>query len=155
MAQALHQSNNGHGPGSRPVNPSNANSRPESFHEIIDSGTFSDTVSFMPQDTDSDNELRRGSEHKVDNSRLNYVDVPLRCGCIAMCRTNVLTTCPSVLQDLNRDLTQCLEMTPRSVHNFIKRTKIWVNLTYSYGPQDNPRFLSHTTAHHGKEWLLW
>lgn len=133
----------------------NADREPDSFHEAIDSVSFADTVSFMPKSGDSDLAWRRLYENKVDNSLLNYLSIRLRCGVVAMCRTNVLTTCPSVLQDLNRDLSQCLEIMPWSVHALIRRTRIWVNLTYSHGPKDNPTFLSHSTAHHHEAWLLW
>lgn len=125
------------------------------FHEVVDTVSFNDTVSFMPQEDVAESALRESYQNKVDNSLLNYVAITLRCGVVAMCRTNVLTTCPSVLQDLNRDLSQCLEFLPWSVHSFIRRTRIWVNITYSYGPKNNPTFLSHSTAHHHEAWLIW
>jgi hypothetical protein len=91
----------------------------------------------------------------IDNSRINYVPIKLRCGVTAMCRTNVLILCPFVLQCLHKDILQCLEIMPRSVHALIKRTRIWVNVSYSYGQRDNPRLLRHTTAHHADWWLIW
>ena len=94
--------------------------------------------------------------HKmIDNSRIHYVPIKLRCGVTAMCRSNVLILCPFVLQCLHKDVLKCLEIMPRSVHALIKRTRIWVNVSYSYGQRDNPRLLRHTTAHHADWWLIW
>ena len=116
----------------------------------------SDTVSFMPIDIKVMSHIHDAQYEKmIDNRFINYVAIKLRCGVIAMCRVNVLTLCPGVLKDLNCDLTQCLQVMPNSVHAFIKRTRIWVNLSYSYGPSDDPRLLRHTTAHHHHSWLIW
>jgi len=119
--------------------------------------TTSDTVSFMPTDIQvmSMYSSNNKSTNMIDNSRINYLPIKLRCGVIAMIRTNVMVCCPSVLQCLNKDLLQCLEIMPVSVRALILRTRIWVNLSYSYGPRDNLRLLKHTTAHHHDAWLLW
>lgn len=114
----------------------------------------SDTVSFMPVDIKVMSSTPNYHQ-MIDNSRVNYVAIRLRCGVTAMCRTNVLILCPQILQCLNYDVKQCLEMFPPSVHALIQRTRIWVNYTYSYGQRDDPRLLKHTTAHHADWWLLW
>lgn len=115
-----------------------------------------DTVSFMPTDFKVMSSMHHSSYAKmIDNRFVNYLAIKLRCGVIAMCRTNVLTLCQSALKDLNADFTRCLEIVPNSVRAFIKRTRIWVNLSYTYGPSDNPRLLRHTTAHHHHAWLVW
>lgn len=121
-------------------------------------GSVGDTVSFMPTDIKAMDWQSAPANHQlqmIDNSRINYVSIKLRCGVIAMCRANVLTCCPSVLRCINKDIMQCFEMLPVSVHSLIRRTRIWINLTYSYGPKQEPRLLRHTTAHHHDAWLLW
>ena len=72
-----------------------------------------------------------------------------------MCRPEVLGRCPAVLRDLNGDIMQCLRVLPRSVHGLLRRTKVWVNASYRYGPIDKPRRVSHSTAHHYGGWLVW
>ncbi|CAB9524751.1 Transmembrane amino acid transporter protein [Seminavis robusta] len=127
-----------------------------SEHIDGDSTVVSDTVSFMPVDIKvMSSAPDYNHAQMIDNSRINYVPIKLRCGVVAMCRTNVLILCRSVLKALNEDIKQCLELFPSSVHAFIKRTRIWINLTYSYGQRDNPRLLKHTTAHHAVWWLNW
>lgn len=117
---------------------------------------ISDTVSFMPTDIKVMHTMHHASYAKmIDNRFINYVAIKLRCGVVAMCRTNVLTTCSSVLKSLNEDLAMCLEILPPSVHSLIRRIRVWVNLSYSYGAHDDPRLLKHTTAHHHHEWLIW
>ena len=123
--------------------------------EQVQRTAVNDTVSFMPTDIKVMYSKAANYEDMIDNSRINYVPIKLRCGVVAMCRTNVLTCCPSVLQCLNKDILQCLEIMPCAVHALILRTRIWVNLSYSYGPKGNPRLLCHTTAHHHDAWLLW
>ena len=121
-------------------------------------GSVDDTASFMPTDIkamDWQSTPENYQLQMIDNSRINYVSIKLRCGVIAMCRANVLTCCPSVLRCINKDIMQCFEMFPVSVHSLIRRTRIWINLTYSYGPKQEPRLLRHTTAHHHDAWLHW
>ena len=127
-----------------------ANDGNKNNNNVID-----DTVSFMPTDIKVMYSNTPNQEQMIDNSRINYVAIKLRCGVIAMCRTNILTCCISVLRSINKDVLQCLEMMPCSVHALIRRTKIWVNVSYSYGPKKTPRLLRHTTAHHHDAWLLW
>ena len=62
--------------------------------------------------------------------------------------------CPTILRDLNHDLMECLSVLPPSVHNLVRRTQIWLNVTYSYGPKDNPKNVKHTTTHHFAAWLI-
>lgn len=104
-----------------------------------------DTVSFMPDDD---------KKETIDNTTLTYVPVGLPCGVRILCAPEVLSGCPMVLRTLQTDLVQCLKLLPWSLHAFIKRTNIWVNASYSYGPKDNPRILRHSTAHHQEGWLI-
>jgi len=91
----------------------------------------------------------------IDNSRNIYLPLQLRCGVTVLCRPEAIMHCPQVLQDLNTDLQQCFRIMPWSVHNLIRRTRIWINLNYRYGPYDKPVSLSHSTAHHHEGWLIW
>jgi hypothetical protein len=92
----------------------------------------------------------------IDNSHNIYVLVRLRsCNMQAMCRPEVLDECPSILEHLNADLVQCLQLLPVSVRALVRRTRIWVNLSYCYGRYDLPEHINHTTAHHHEAWLLW
>ena len=91
----------------------------------------------------------------IDKTALLYLLLRLRCGVMIMCRPEVLGRCPEVLRDLNGNLMQCLRVLPRSVHGLPRRTKVWVNASYRYGPIDKPRRVSHSTAHHYGGWLVW
>jgi hypothetical protein len=91
----------------------------------------------------------------IDNSRNIYIPIQLGCGIRVLCRPDVLTRCPLILKDLNTDLFQCLSILPRSVHHLVRRTQIWVNLSYSYGLRDRPVVLNHSAAHHHEAWLFW
>jgi len=88
----------------------------------------------------------------VDNSQHIYIPVKLKCGVSARCRPNVLSACPQVLVELNNDLTQCLDLLPRSIHSLIRKTVMWVNLSYTVGMGE---VLTHSTTHHHESWLLW
>ena len=144
------------------------NDENNAVQEQVDSSKrMDDTVSFMPttmtmtmMPTDImvmnwENTPAHIQAQMIDNSKIHYVAIQLRCGVTAMCRANVLTCCPSVLRYMNQDIMQCLEHLPVSVHSLIRRTKIWINLFYSYGPKQEPRWLRHTTAHHHDAWLHW
>lgn len=72
-----------------------------------------------------------------------------------MCRPQVLLHCPMVLEDLQADIIDCQRVLPPSVAHLIRRTRIWINLSYQYGSVDKPRVLNHTTAHHHHGWLEW
>jgi hypothetical protein len=91
----------------------------------------------------------------IDNSRNIYIPIQLGCGIRVLCRPDVLTRCPLILKDLDTDLCQCLSILPRSVHHLVRRTQIWVNLSYSYGLRDRPVVLNHSAAHHHEAWLFW
>lgn len=94
-------------------------------------------------------------EEMIDNSNLVYLPIFLRCGVTVYCRPDVLARCPMVLRDLQLDLAQCIEVLPDSVTALVRRTAVWVNTTYYYGPRKNPRNVNHSTAHHHQGWLLW
>jgi hypothetical protein len=91
----------------------------------------------------------------IDNSILVYIPMKLKCGVTVNCRPDVLTRCPSVLRDLNNDVEGCLDVLPESVHSLVRRTNLWVNTTYYYGPREKPRNVNHSTAHHHEGWLFW
>ncbi|KAL3798384.1 hypothetical protein HJC23_005037 [Cyclotella cryptica] len=90
----------------------------------------------------------------IDNSRRIYTAHKLKCGVTIQVGEHVLEECPSVLEDLNYDLMECLLVLPASVRSLVRRTKIWLNRNYSYGPVNNPKTVRHTTAHHFAGWLL-
>ncbi|KAL7508213.1 hypothetical protein ACHAWX_000717 [Stephanocyclus meneghinianus] len=90
----------------------------------------------------------------IDNSRRIYTAQKLKCGVTIQMGEHVLEECPTVLEDLNYDLMECLLVLPASVRSLVRRTKIWLNRNYSYGPVNNPKTVKHTTAHHFAGWLL-
>mmetsp|Transcript_20771 Transcript_20771/g.42566 ORF Transcript_20771/g.42566 Transcript_20771/m.42566 type:complete len:429 (-) Transcript_20771:112-1398(-) len=90
----------------------------------------------------------------VDNSSRVYCPFRLKCGVTVQVGENVLEACPKILEQLNVDLVCCLHVLPASVRWLVRRTKIWVNRTYSYGPVNNPKSVNHTTAHHFAGWLM-
>lgn len=110
-------------------------------------GNSQPNLSLSPNDVDS--------KVLIDNSRNIYIPIQLGCGIRVLCRPEVLTRCPLILNDLNSDLCQCLSILPRSVHHLVRRTQVWVNLSYSYGLRDRPVVLNHSAAHHHEAWLFW
>ncbi|GKZ01410.1 hypothetical protein MPSEU_001091800 [Mayamaea pseudoterrestris] len=91
----------------------------------------------------------------IDNSTNPYFSVQLECGVTVYCAPNVFSQCPSVLGDLESDLMDCLNLLPRNLHRLIRRTRVWVNSSYQYGPRNSPMVVNHTTAHHHPGWLAW
>ncbi|KAL7539308.1 LOW QUALITY PROTEIN: hypothetical protein ACHAXR_009172 [Thalassiosira sp. AJA248-18] len=91
----------------------------------------------------------------IDNSTRRYSSVRLKCGVTVHVGEHVVGSCPGILEVLNNDLIGCLSVLPPSTRRLVRRTKIWVNRTYSYGPVINPKTVHHTTAHHFPGWLLW
>lgn len=89
----------------------------------------------------------------IDNSKNRYTAHKLKCGVTIQVGEHVLEECPTVLKDLNNDLVGCISVLPPSVRSLVRRTKIWLNRSYSYGPKDNPKIVKHTTAHHSAGWL--
>jgi hypothetical protein len=124
-------------------------------HDVHDSGVkpvsstrariSSTTTSIQPGD----------STHLIDNSKNHYVPIKLNCGVKLCCSPRVLSQCSGVLCQLEADLKQCLQILPKSTHGLIRRTVIWVNVSYNYGPREHPIPLNHLTAHHHEGWLLW
>ncbi|KAL7560947.1 hypothetical protein ACA910_022435 [Epithemia clementina (nom. ined.)] len=92
----------------------------------------------------------------VDNSQLVYLPVRLRrSNVLVRVRPPVLAQCPEILVELDNDLYQCLHhVLPRSVHGLVRRTQVWINHTYIYGPQRKPIVLNHSTAHYDPNWLM-
>jgi hypothetical protein len=90
----------------------------------------------------------------IDNTILHYIPIHLPCGVQALCSPQVLSKCPMILRSLQTDLLQILKKLPYSLHALIRRTKIWINASYSYGLRDNPRVVRHSTAHHEEAWLI-
>lgn len=90
----------------------------------------------------------------IDNTSLDYLEIMLPCGVRIMCSPEVLSSCPLILRSLQTDCRQLFRILPSSVHDLVRRTKIWVNASYSYGSRDDPRVLRHSTAHHCEGWLI-
>ena len=95
------------------------------------------------------------ADNMIDNSDNFYVPVGLKCGVVVMARPDVWKCCSRVFCDLNDDLTECLRILPNNLRGLVKRTRIWVNATYQYGPVNRPKVQNHSTAHHHEGWLLW
>ncbi len=93
------------------------------------------------------------SNRYIDNTKTIYIPIRLQCGVTIQCTPEIIHQCPSIIQTLELDVSNCIRTLPPSVHNFIKRIKIWVNVNYFYGAIDDPRVLKHTTAHHHRQWL--
>jgi len=91
----------------------------------------------------------------IDNRNLLYLPVPLRCGVTAMCRDDVLSTCPMVLDCLNSDIEYVLSILPKSVHALVRRTNVFLNTSFEFGLRDNPTKVNYSTAHHEAGWLIW
>jgi hypothetical protein len=91
----------------------------------------------------------------INNQQNPYNKVRLKCGITLMVRPEVFSSCPSILDHLNSDVSQCLRILPISVRPLVRRTRIWVNHTYCYGRCSQPEYVNHTTAHHHEGWLLW
>lgn len=133
----------------------------EPFKRVID-----DTVDFGTDVTSLSSPISTTSHHSansfsvpqpvqyIDNTQLVYVPITLSCGNKVYCAPDVLTNCPMILRSIQTDLTQILRVLPWSVHALVKRTQVWVNASYSYGPRDDPRVLRHSTAHHEEGWLV-
>ena len=98
--------------------------------------------------------LQPHQQQRIDNTTLTYLPIKLRCGVIIQCQPNVLVFCREVLVDLNDDITHCLACLPPSVRPLLRRTTIWVNLNYSYGPIVHPKHVKHTATHHHSGWLV-
>ena len=95
------------------------------------------------------------SEGFMDVSGRLYVSVRLSVGVFCQCRPSVLRDHREVLEDLESDLRQCFRVLPKSVHSLLRRTKIWVNDEFIYGPLQKPILLRHLTTHHHESWLEW
>eukprot|EP00578_Thalassiosira_sp_NH16_P028004 CAMPEP_0181087380 /NCGR_PEP_ID=MMETSP1071-20121207/6241_1 /TAXON_ID=35127 /ORGANISM="Thalassiosira sp., Strain NH16" /LENGTH=328 /DNA_ID=CAMNT_0023169263 /DNA_START=17 /DNA_END=1000 /DNA_ORIENTATION=+ len=90
----------------------------------------------------------------IDNSTRPYRSMKLKCGVTVQVGENVMEISPGIIDDLNHDLIGCLSVLPASTRRLVRRTRIWVNHTYCYGPVIDPKHISHTTAHHFSGWLL-
>jgi hypothetical protein len=91
----------------------------------------------------------------INNQSNPYNELRLRCGVTVMVRPEVFASCPSALDHLNSDVSYCFRILPNSVRPLVRRTRIWINLTYCYGRCHAPEYVHHTTAHHHEGWLLW
>ncbi|KAL3762672.1 hypothetical protein ACHAWU_001617 [Discostella pseudostelligera] len=90
----------------------------------------------------------------IDNSTRQYNVVRLACGVTVHVGENVLESYPGILDVLNYDILGCVSVLPGSTHKLVRRTKIWINHSYAYGPLSNPTRVWHSTAHHYPGWLL-
>jgi len=91
----------------------------------------------------------------IDNSKNIYIPFHLKCGIIAHCNMEIFHTHPDILTTMEDDVRNCIKVLPRSVHDLIRRTAIWMNVSYVYGSLENPKVLKHTTTHHSEQWLIW
>mmetsp|Transcript_56659 Transcript_56659/g.68165 ORF Transcript_56659/g.68165 Transcript_56659/m.68165 type:complete len:93 (-) Transcript_56659:1291-1569(-) len=91
----------------------------------------------------------------INNRNHVYVPIKLNCGILVYCRPSVLSSCPSILTDLQTDLCGALSKLPKSVYGLVRKTKIWVNSSYEYGPINQPITVHHSTTHHEEGWLRW
>lgn len=110
----------------------------------------------VPPPSSSPLALKLQQQHQllIDNRQLSYIPIRLQCGTCVFCAPEVLSTCPMVLQSLQADVTRALKVLPASVHALVRRTKIWVNASYSYGYASDPQVLRHLTTHHEAGWLV-
>ena len=92
---------------------------------------------------------------KIDNTNKTYIPFRFKCGLKAYCTLDVYEQCPTILQILENDVNHCLRILPFSVHDLIRRTKLWINVTYVYGDIDHPKVLKHMNTHHYERWLHW
>mmetsp|Transcript_24745 Transcript_24745/g.36958 ORF Transcript_24745/g.36958 Transcript_24745/m.36958 type:complete len:381 (-) Transcript_24745:1256-2398(-) len=90
----------------------------------------------------------------IDNSQNVYIPFHLKCGVTTRCSLEVFDECPEILDIIEDDIHNCLRTLPSSVHELVRRTNIWINVTYSYGRLDNPKELKHTNTHHYEKWLV-
>lgn len=93
------------------------------------------------------------SSQRIDNRRITYVSIRVKAMTLK-CTPGVLHNCPTILATLERDLNQCLSLLPRSTHDLLKRTTIWINESYRYGHIHRPKKLQHVATHHHQDWLL-
>lgn len=107
----------------------------------------------MADDKNMDND--ENQPKMIDNSNLLYISLSLPCGVEVRARPGVLSNCPAILHELDQDLKECLALLPKSVHRLIKRTRIWINESYMFGPIDKPHKVNCGTTHHAEEWLNW
>lgn len=132
--------------------------KPNVFDDTVDFGTegtsIASPLSASRHSMSSVTPSTQPEFEHIDNTRLVYIPITLPCGIQVQCAPDVLSNCPMILRSIQADLTQILKILPWSVHSLIKRTKIWVNASYSYGPGDDPRVLRHSTAHHEEGWLV-
>mmetsp|Transcript_15849 Transcript_15849/g.18416 ORF Transcript_15849/g.18416 Transcript_15849/m.18416 type:complete len:341 (+) Transcript_15849:91-1113(+) len=90
----------------------------------------------------------------MDNTQNIYVPFHLKCGINAHCSLDVFNQCPEILEIVEEDMFAILRVLPPSLHKLIKKTNIWINVTYVYGSFDNPKVMKHTVTHHFQEWLM-
>lgn len=90
----------------------------------------------------------------IDNSLNVYIPFRLKCGITAQCRLEVFDTFPEILDVIEEDVFNCIRALPPSVHDLVRRTNVWINVSYVYGPLDRPKELKHTTTHHYERWLI-
>jgi hypothetical protein len=131
------------------------------MHTTDDKNSINRDDTTLQQETENDSTTGSTGNAQINNILINnaqniYYPIRLRrCGAILMCRPEVLVQCPTIIQHLQNDISYCIHILPISVRSLIRRTKIWINLTYCYGRYDHPTHVNHTTTHHHAAWLLW
>mmetsp|Transcript_22569 Transcript_22569/g.62734 ORF Transcript_22569/g.62734 Transcript_22569/m.62734 type:complete len:566 (+) Transcript_22569:124-1821(+) len=139
---------------------SNSSSKPEPIHPSLQFALqqYDKSANGNSQDNSQDksnSKQQQESPELIDNTTLTYVPLRLpHSQTTVRVRPQVLTHCPAILSELDQDLVQCQRLLPQSVQLLIRRTVLWINHTYRYGPKHQPIVLNHSTAHHHPAWLL-
>lgn len=89
----------------------------------------------------------------IDNRSITYFPYKLKCGVVLHVSGDVFHHCPEVFSALEHDISDCLSILPRSIHKLIRRTRVWLNMSYAYGSIHHPKVLNHSTTHHCEKWL--
>jgi hypothetical protein len=100
----------------------------QAFSEAPVSTLLSTASSHLQDETTPPNYVACSNIEFIDNSKLVYQSLKLKCGVIVQIGEGVLEECgPKILEELNHDLIGCLSVLPHSVRALVRRTKIWVN----------------------------
>lgn len=100
----------------------------QAFSEAPVSTLLCTASSHLQDETTPPNYVSCSNIEFIDNSKLVYQSLKLKCCVIVQIGEGVLEECgPKILEELNHDLIGCLSVLPHSVRALVRRTKIWVN----------------------------
>lgn len=86
---------------------------------------------------------------------LVYIPFHFKCGVTAQCNLEVFDKFPEILEILENDCANCLRILPKNCHDLIRRTNLWINVSYMYHDLEmEEREFKHATTHHFEEWLI-